>query len=243
MIWVAGTLVVVVLIGAITIVVQRSAILGVFGDESDAAEQAEASPPPAAAASPLPVPSLLVRKGRFTGQGVIVPVPDGWDVDRNNLAAGQVIVTPGDIVDTQRIVVADDVLTSPYSGLEGDSLKELVRQVRRARDDEPLVDKALKKFKGAERAHQLLFETASRTGATEGTEGTPPPGPPVRELMILAESPDGQFALFYYRALKADFNPGLARRLRKQAGLDPDSEPSRQQGGERSRQPVPTPVG
>lgn len=159
----------------------------------------------------------------FTGQGIVLPVPEGWKINQGAVGTGTIVAQPEAEGERQLLLGAADILGGGPAAAADQSLADMVENLRSGIKAEPTVDESID-MKGAEEAHQLVYEglepdpTASPTGGTAG---------PTTQLVILARSSEGEFAIFNYVAPADLYNDSIAQLLRTQGGLDPDSEPTR----------------
>lgn len=198
------------------------------GGGDDATTAPTGAPTAAATLSPAPT-STLVEDGVFTGQGILLPIPDGWRLEERTLRTGFVAAFPQGAGSQQLLLAADDVTNNPQVPLQGDNVQALVEAYKQQIPQPADVDESID-FQGAQQAHQLIFRDlpAQQTAAP-----TPAPSPSTSDqLVIIAGSGDGQFALFNYVASSGSYSEDIAEQVRTQGGLDPESEPS--------RPPVPT---
>lgn len=169
-----------------------------------------------------------VEDGVFRGQGVMLPVPEGWQVDQAGLAQGVVGALPEGGESNQFLVAVAGINEAPGTEFEGMGLDEAVSSYRELAPSEPAVDEEIE-FAGAARAHELRFEDL---------EAQQPDQPPSDQLIILSEDGDGQLALFNYVAPSDGFDEAIADLLLAEGGLDPDSEPTRPQMPEEGGDPT-----
>jgi hypothetical protein len=158
----------------------------------------------------LPDPNEHVEDGVFRGVGVMLPTPEGWELDEMSFAQGMVVAFTEDRLQT---LAAQAVDTADIEeDLDYDQLVET------SRDDlggEPDADEEIE-FAGADRAHLLRFDDleAQEEGAPENTL-----------LTIIADDGAGQLAMFNYVAPTEDYDEDTEDLLLSQGGFDPDSEP------------------
>ena len=157
-----------------------------------------------------------VEDGVIRAQGVVLPIPDGWVVDDMALAQGLVGASPDDAQPTQLLLAGADIETSPMFGVQGEDFEGAVETFRGLVPDGPDVDEEVA-LAGAERAQLLRFDELA---VQEGQ-------PPTTELVLIAEDAEGHLALFNYAAASEEFDDAIVDLLLADAGLDPDSEPTR----------------
>ncbi|MFA9430879.1 hypothetical protein [Egicoccus sp. AB-alg2] len=164
----------------------------------------------------LPDAEEFITDGEFRGQGVVLPVPDGWSVDEFGLLQGIVVATSDEDQSQQLAAQAVDA-----SGLEEeqqidfDELLELQRTQFQEVDPEiePTIDEEVE-VGGAERAQRLRFESVEVEEQPAFTLD-----------LVLADDGQGTIALFNYAAPSEAFDEEVADLLVTGAGIDPDSEP------------------
>jgi hypothetical protein len=169
-------------------------------------------------------PNEDVEDGEYRGNGVILPVPDGWSLDPTAFAQGALVAMSED--GTQQLSAqAVDVEEAAAAGqdLDFDTLLDGARQMGEADVDEEV------ELEGAERAHRLTYLNlpAQQEGQPEQS-GT----------IILAEDGNGLVAEFAFGAMADDYDEEYESILLETAGFDPDSEPP-----EMPAMPQPAPEG
>lgn len=158
--------------------------------------------------------------GNFRGQGVVVPVPDGWQVDPAALDAGLVTATP-DMQGLPGLAAAAGIGDNPFLGFQGmdfEAALDAVRQLDPQAD--PTVDESVD-IAGAERARLLVFE-GLESPVAEGQE----PLPDTDQMVVLAEDAAQGLAIFNYSAETGAYDDGIEQLLLAEAGFDADSEPT-----------------
>jgi hypothetical protein len=156
-------------------------------------------------------PNEQVADGAFRGEGIVLPVPDGWRVDEMAFAQGLVLAMP-EAGDEQFAGQAVDT-----AELEEDlDFAELVDANREQFESEPTEDEQIE-LDGAEQAHLLRFD-----GLPPQAEGQPEGS----LLLVMADDGEGRIAVFNYAAATDDYDEGNAELLLSAAGFDADSEPS-----------------
>jgi hypothetical protein len=160
----------------------------------------------------LPDLQAMVDDGTFRGEGIVLPIPEGWDFDPTAQLQGQVLASEGEEGLQQIAGQAVDVAALP----EPVTFEELLDNNRQQFQEEPEVDEEIE-IEGAERAHQLRYDALP--AAQEGL-------PEVSIVLIVAEDGDGRLGSFNYAAATDEFEDATAEQLLTTAGFDPDSEPT-----------------
>jgi hypothetical protein len=156
-------------------------------------------------------PNEQVADGSYRGEGIVLPVPEGWRVDEMAFAQGLVLAMPdggneqfaGQSVDTAEL--GEDI-----------DFGELVAANRDQFDTGPTEDEEIE-LEGAAQAHLLRFDDLppQQEGEPEGTL-----------LLVMADDGDGRIAVFNYAAPSDDYDESNAELLLSSAGFDPDSDPT-----------------
>lgn len=157
----------------------------------------------------LPDPNDQVVDGEFRGEGIVLPVPDGFELDPTAFMQGLIAaVTP----DGERQIAgqAVDVDTLP----DAPDLEELVA-ANSAQFGEPASDESID-ISGAEEARQLRYDTLP--AQVEGQ-------PDLTLLLVVADNGDGRLAVFNYVAPVDDYDNEVAEDTLSTVGFDPDSSP------------------
>jgi hypothetical protein len=157
----------------------------------------------------LPDPNDQVVDGEFRGQGIILPVPDGFELDPTAFMQGLVAaVTP----DGERQIAgqAVDVDTLP----DTPDLDELIA-ANNAQFGEPASDEDVD-VDGAAEARQLRYDTLP--AQMEGQ-------PDLTLLLVVADNGEGRLAVFNYVAPVDDYDNDEAETALSTVGFDPDSSP------------------
>jgi hypothetical protein len=159
----------------------------------------------------LPDPNDQVADGTYRGEGIVLPVPDGWRLDEFAFAQGLVLAMSED--GTEQLAgqaVDTNELPEPID------FDELVAANRDQFGTDPAEDQQVD-LDGAERAHLLRLEDlpAQQEGEPDGTL-----------LLVMAEDGQGRLAVFNYAAPSDDYDDASADLLLASAGFDPDSEPA-----------------
>jgi hypothetical protein len=166
---------------------------------------------PAAGAPELEDPNEQVADGTYRGEGIVLPVPEGWRVDEGAFAQGLVLAMP-EAGDEQ---LAGQAVDTADLGEEID-FGELVEANRGQFGAEPTEDEEVE-LEGAAQAHLLRFD-----GLEPQEEGQPEGS----LLLVMADDGNGRIAVFNYAASTDDYDEGNAELLLSAAGFDPDSEPT-----------------
>lgn len=154
----------------------------------------------------------MVEDETFRGEGIVLPVPEGWQFEPVAQLQGQVLVSEGPEGLEQIAGQAVDVEALP----ETLTFEELLDSNRQQFQQEPEIDEPIE-IEGAEQARHLRYE-ALPAGQEELPE--------VSIVLIVAEDGDGRLASFNYAAATDEFDESLAERLLSTAGFDPDSDPT-----------------
>lgn len=157
----------------------------------------------------LPDPNEQVVDGEFRGEGIIMPVPDGFELDPNAFMQGLVAAVTAD-GERQIAGQAVDVDTLPDSP----DLDELV-EANSAQFGEPASDEPVD-VTGAAEARQLRYDTLP--AQMEGQ-------PDLTLLLIVADNGEGRLAVFNYVAPVDDYDNDEAEATLSTVGFDPDSAP------------------
>jgi hypothetical protein len=158
-------------------------------------------------------PNDDIEDGRYRGNGVVLPVPEGWSLDPMAFSQGLVAAVSGD--GTQQMTAqAIDTEQAQAAGqpMELDVLLDGIRQQIGQDAD---VDEEIR-VDGAERAHQLTY--LELPPQQEGA-------PEVSVTLVLAEDGQGLVGEFVYSAATESYDSDTASLLVADAGFDPDSEP------------------
>jgi hypothetical protein len=191
------------------------AACGGTDDDPETTAETEAQPDEDAGAAPelgdLPDPNEQVTDGAFRGDGVILPIPDGWELDPMAYAEGVVVASSEDLVHQIAAQSAD----MAELGEPANDFDSIVDANREQLPVEPEADEEIE-LAGAERAHLLRFGAL-----TSGAEGEPE----IDLLILIAEDGDGTLALFQYAAPTGEYQDDIEQLLLTEGGIDPDSEP------------------
>lgn len=157
----------------------------------------------------LPDPNEHVEDGTFRGDGIVLPIPEGFELEPTAYMQGLVAAVTADGL--QQIAgQAVDSTTLP-DPLDLDELAEANQeQLGEATSDEET------EIDGASRARILRFDDVP--GQMEGQ-------PDLSLLLVLAEDGEGEIAIFNYVAPSEDFDEDEAQARLANIGFDPDSSP------------------
>lgn len=163
-------------------------------------------------------PNEDIEDGVYRGNGVILPVPDGWSLDP--MAAQQGTMAAVSEEGTSQLVAqAIDIAQMEEMGQPMD-LDTILEQQRSSIEEElglePDVDEEAD-LEGAERAHRLTYTDVP--GQQEDM-------PDSTATLVLAEDGDGLLAEFSFSAATEDYDEDVEALLLSEAGFDPDSEPA-----------------
>lgn len=158
-------------------------------------------------------PNDDVEDGVYRGNGVVLPVPEGWSLNQQAFAQGIVAAVSED--QTQQMT-AQAVDTEAMQAAGQDmGLDSLVDGVRQQIQQEPEVDEDVD-LSGAERAHQLTYlELPAQQEGGQTSSAT----------IVIAEDGNGLVGEFAFSATADSYDEEVAKLLVEQAGFDPDSEP------------------
>jgi hypothetical protein len=180
-------------------------------DGQEAPADPDAMDDPTAEDLDLEDPNEQVADGAYRGEGIVLPVPDGWQLDTFAFAQGLVLAMPED-ANEQFAGQAVDTEDLPQEI----SFDELVEANRAQFETGPSEDEPIE-LAGAEQAHLMRFDDlpAQQEGEADGTL-----------LLVMADNGDGRIAVFNYAAPSDVYDEARADELLASAGFDPDSEPS-----------------
>jgi hypothetical protein len=160
----------------------------------------------------LPDPNEDVENGIYRGNGVVLPVPEGWSIDPGALSQGVVAAFPED--GSQQLTArAVDTEQAEADGAEPIEFDSLVDSVRQQIEQDAATDEQIEVV-GADRAYRLTY--LDLPGQQEGQ-------PDTGVTLVLAES-EGLVGEFLYSAGSADYDEDIVSLLVEEAGFDPDSE-------------------
>lgn len=181
------------------------------GDDAD--EQATPPATEGGTEQAAPEPSGNVEDGVYRGNGIQVPIPDGFELDPAAEAQGVVVATSADGMQqlSARAVNAAD---AEAAGGEEIDLDALVDSVRQQVGEDAEIDEEVE-IEGADRAHRLTF--ANLPGQGEGA-------PETSATVVFAQAGD-LIAEFVFSASTDSYDEAIATQMVDGAGFDPDSEP------------------
>lgn len=172
----------------------------------------------------------------FSGQGVVLPVPRGWELIENPDGRDLIVLRPEGEREGQEVFVYPDVLgTAGSEQAAGKRLMQrVVDQLRSGIRQEPAVDGPTE-IRGAEHAHQLLYrEIVPEEGGEQDDQA-------ITRLQIVAVGADNRVVLFSYAAPTPLYDDEVAELIRARAGLaGGDDEPGTPAGEGRTGTPTPT---
>jgi len=157
-------------------------------------------------------PNEDVVDGVYRGNGVVLPVPQGWSIDPAAMMQGVVAAFPED--GSQQLTArAIDTELAEAGGAQPIELQTLVDTVRQQIAQDAAIDEEVD-LGGADRAFRLSYPDLP--GQQEGQ-------PDTGITLVLAESGElvGEFV---YSAASAAYDEEIVSLLVEEAGFDPDSE-------------------
>jgi hypothetical protein len=156
-------------------------------------------------------PNEQVSDGSYRGEGILLPVPEGWRVDEMAFAQGLILAMP----ESGNEQFAGQAVDTADLGEEID-FDELVEANRDQFEEAPSEDEEIE-LEGAARAHLLRFDDVApqQDGEPDGTL-----------LLVMADDGEGRIAVFNYAAPSDDYDDANADLLLSAAGFDPDSQPT-----------------
>lgn len=159
-------------------------------------------------------PNEDVEDGVYRGNGVVLPVPEGWSLDSTAFAQGVVAAVSEDGLQSMT-AQAIETGQAEEAGTELD-LDTLLDGVRGQLQQEAEVDEDIE-LSGAERAHRLTY--LELPPQQEGA-------PEVSVTVVLAEDGEGLVGEFTFSAAADRYDDDTVDLLLAQAGFDPDTEPA-----------------
>lgn len=158
-------------------------------------------------------PNDDVEDGVYSGQGVTLPVPQGWTIDPTAVQQGMVAAFSDD--GTQQLMARAIDLEDAAPGQDPPDFDSLLDSVRQQVPQQPDIDEEVE-LTGADRAHRLTF-----LDLPPQQEGAPASSVTV----VLAEDGEGMFGEFAFTSTTDAYDEATAELLLAQAGFDPDSDP------------------
>lgn len=157
----------------------------------------------------VPDPNEQVEDGVFRGEGIVLPVPDGYQLDPTAYMQGLVaaVTDDGSHQIAGQAIDTDDLEDAP-------TLQELV-DANSAQFGEPASAESVE-IDGAAEAQQLRYDTLP--AQVEGQ-------PELSLLLVVAHNGDGRLAVFNYVAPADEFDTEEAEATLSTVGFDPDSSP------------------
>ena len=163
-------------------------------------------------------PNDFVADGVFQGQGILLPVPESFELDQMAFAQGAVVATAGE----SQQLAAEAIDMGELPDEQRVTYDEVIEQNLAQIPDEPISDEEVE-LEGAAQARALQFDDlAAGAPAAEGEEQPPE----TTALIVFAEDGSGQLAVFNYLAETAEFDEAVSEELLAVAGFDPDSDPT-----------------
>ena len=199
--------------------VAAAALLVACGDGADQPEDAGLETPgpdeqaEGEAAPEAEQPEIV--DGVFAGEGVVLPLGEGWEIDPNALQQGVVVAAPTGGEEEQLLIAAAAIEQNPLLGFDGVSYEEALELLRGLGGETPATDEEID-LAGAARAHLVIHEDLEIEGEEETTN----------QMNVIAEDDEGSLLLFNYAAITAAYDAELQDRLVAEGGFDPDSEPT-----------------
>lgn len=180
---------------------------------TEQATEGEGTEAPATEGQAQGDPNADVEDGTYRGNGVVLPVPEGWTINQQAMAQGVVAAMNED--GTQQMTAqAIDAEQLEASGQDL-GLDTLVDGIRSQIEQEAEVDEEVQ-LAGADQAHRLTYlEMPSQQEGQPASSAT----------IVIANSEDGLIGEFSFTATTDQYDDALASRLVDEAGFDPDSEP------------------
>lgn len=155
-------------------------------------------------------PNEDVENGIYRGQGIVMPVPDGYSLDPTAFMQGLLAAVTED-GSNQIAAQAVDLDTLP----EPIDIAELIES-NSAQFGEPSLDESVE-VEGAEEARQVRYDTLP--AQQEGQ-------PDLTLLLIAADNGDGRLAIFNYVAPADEYDDEEAQEVLSTVGFDPNSDPA-----------------
>ena len=155
-------------------------------------------------------PNEDVEDGVYRGQGVVMPVPDGYSLDPTAFMQGLLAAVTADGSNQIAAQAVDqDTLPEPID------IAELIES-NSAQFGEPSLNESIE-VDGAEEARQVRYDTLP--AQQEGQ-------PDLTLLLIAADNGDGRLAIFNYVAPADEYDDEAAQQILSTVGFDPNSDPA-----------------
>lgn len=161
-------------------------------------------------ADALPDPNDQVQDGEYRGRGIVLPVPDGYELDPGLYMQGFVAAVADD---GSRQIVGQAVDTDEVP--EAPSLQDVI-DANNEQFGEPALEEDVE-VDGASQATRLRYDGAVPSQTPDGDDLT--------LLLVVAENDEGELGIFNYVAPEDDYDEEQARTVLASAGFDPDSAP------------------
>jgi hypothetical protein len=158
-------------------------------------------------------PNEDVEDGVYAGSGVLLPVPDGWQLDPQAAAQGAVVAVSED----QEQYLSGQAIDTAEAEAAGQPMDfdTVLDSVREQVGTEPDIDEEVE-LQNAEQAHRLTF-----TDLPAQQEGQPEQN----ATIVFADDGNGLLGQFEFAAATDRYDDAIADQLLAEAGFDPDSEP------------------
>jgi len=155
-------------------------------------------------------PNEDVEDGVYRGQGIVMPVPDGYSLDPTAFMQGLLAAVTADGSNQIAAQAVDqDTLPEPID------ITELIES-NSAQFGEPSLNESIE-VDGAEEARQVRYDTLP--AQQEGQ-------PDLTLLLIAADNGDGRLAIFNYVAPADEYDDEAAQQILSTVGFDPNSDPA-----------------
>jgi hypothetical protein len=146
--------------------------------------------------------------------GVVLPIPDGWVLDRALYDDGMLGASPDQLEPDQLVIAAAGIEDHATFGVAGLDLDGAIDHFRELLPGAPDQDEPIE-VDGAERAHLLRFDDLELEPGADRSH----------EVVVLADDGDGELALFNYAATADGLDEEVLELVLEGIGYDPDSEP------------------
>jgi hypothetical protein len=158
-------------------------------------------------------PNENIEDGVYRGSGVVLPIPDGWQIDPGAFQQGAILALADD-QSQQLSARAIDAEEAEAAGQPMD-LDTLLDMIREDVGEDADVDEEIE-LEGAATAHRLTY-----LDLPSQQEGAPDSS----VTILIAEDGNGNVGEFTYAAEPDNYDEDIADLLATDAGFDPDSEP------------------